>query len=137
MSKDLGISCGLNLHHDASATMCLAGQGEARRHAESVDTGGFHVGQVHHEEGRHEREPSRLDDEAAGKTDYGFLSQTELLQWSSGTCPRRRVDRWHRDGHGARPPFLTDIPSGHVVVSRFVCALCLVIHLCDRYRWLK
>ena len=35
----------------------------------SVDTGGFQVGPVHHEEGLHEREPSRLDDEAAGETE--------------------------------------------------------------------
>ena len=41
------------------------GQSEARRHVESEDTGSFQVGPVRHEEGRHEREPSQLDDEAA------------------------------------------------------------------------
>ena len=45
------------------------GQGEARRHAESVDTGGIQVRPVRHEEGRHEREPRRLDDETAGKAE--------------------------------------------------------------------
>ena len=68
VAKDLeycvGISCGLNLHLDASATMCFGqpqgiGQGEARRHAESVDTGGFQIWPVHHEESRHERESRR------------------------------------------------------------------------------
>ena len=39
------------------------GQGETRRHA--VDTGGFPVRPIRHEEGRHERESSRLDGEAA------------------------------------------------------------------------
>ena len=70
VAKDLGIACGLDLHLDASATMCLVkshriGQNEARRHAEPVDTGGFQVGPVHHEEGRYGRESSRLYDEAA------------------------------------------------------------------------
>ena len=46
-----------------------SGQGEARRHAEPVDTGGFQAGPVHHEEGRHERESSRPDDEAATETE--------------------------------------------------------------------
>ena len=40
-----------------------AGQSEACPHAEPVNTGGFQVGQVRHEEGRHEREPLRLNDE--------------------------------------------------------------------------
>ena len=70
VAKDLEISCELILHLDASSTMCQpqrTGQSEARRHAGSVDTGGFHVRPVRHEEGRHEREPSRLNDETAGK----------------------------------------------------------------------
>ena len=46
-----------------------SGQGEARRRAESVDTGGIQIWPVHHEESRHEREPSRLDDETAGKAE--------------------------------------------------------------------
>ena len=51
VAKDLGILCGLNLHLDASATMGLVnrrgdGQSEARRHAESVDTGGIQVRQA-------------------------------------------------------------------------------------------
>ena len=46
-----------------------SGQGEARRRAESVDTGGIQIWLVHHEESRHEREPSRLDDETAGKAE--------------------------------------------------------------------
>ena len=73
VAKDLGIFCELNLHLDASATMGLVnrrdtGQSEARRHAESVDTGGIQVRQVRHEEGRHEREPSRFNDETATET---------------------------------------------------------------------
>ena len=54
----------VSLHLDASATMCLVnrrGLGEAK-HMQKLDTGGFHVGPVHHEEGRHERESIRLDD---------------------------------------------------------------------------
>ena len=51
VAKDLGILCGLNLHLDASATM-----------------GGIQVRQVRHEEGRHEREPSRFNDETAAET---------------------------------------------------------------------
>ena len=43
------------------------GQGEARRHAESVETGGIQVRQVRSTEGRHEREPSRLDDETSAE----------------------------------------------------------------------
>ena len=63
ITKDMGVSCGLNLHLDASARMCLvnrrgSGQSEARRHAESVDTGGFQIRRVLHEESRHEREPN-------------------------------------------------------------------------------
>ena len=39
VAKDMGISCGLNLHLDASATVCLVnrrGLGKARQYAESV-----------------------------------------------------------------------------------------------------
>ena len=66
VAKDLGISCGLNLHLDASVTMCLVnrrglGKSEARRHAESVDTGGLQIGPIYHEESRHERESRRPD----------------------------------------------------------------------------
>ena len=60
ITKDMGMSCGLNLHLDGSATMCLVkrpGQGKARRCAEPVDTGGFQSRVIRHEEGRHEREP--------------------------------------------------------------------------------
>ena len=32
------------------------------------------------------------------------------------------VDRWNRDGHCARFVRLLDIPSGHIVVSSFVCS---------------
>ena len=39
------------------------------------------------------------------------------------TGPRRSVDRWYRDGHCARPLRLPVIPSGHIAVSSFVCAL--------------
>ena len=34
---------------------------------ESVDTGGIQVRKVRHEEGRHEREPSRLNDETSAE----------------------------------------------------------------------
>ena len=59
VAKELGILCGLNLHLDASATM-----GWAQR---STSTGGIQVRQVRHEEGRHEREPSRFNDETAAE----------------------------------------------------------------------
>ena len=48
------------LGNDGLGQSQRAGQSEARRHAESVDTGAIQVRQVRHEEGRHEREPSRL-----------------------------------------------------------------------------
>ena len=63
-----GISCGLNLHLDASATMCLVnrrGLGKAKH----VDVQSLCIretsksGLVGHEEGGHEREPTQLDDE--------------------------------------------------------------------------
>ena len=42
------------------------------------------------------------------------------------------VDLWYRDGHCARLLRLPDIPSGHIVVSKFcVCSQCLVIECCD------
>ena len=62
MASDLGTVCGFTLPLGASATMGLAntrgfGQGDTRRHAELVDTGGIQVGRV--------RQPLyRLDDEA-------------------------------------------------------------------------
>ena len=74
VAKDLGTSCRLNLHSDASATMCLVNRGglgkaKARQHAESVDTGGIPVRPVRHEEGWLQREPSRLDDETVAATE--------------------------------------------------------------------
>ena len=74
VAKDLGTVCGLNLHLDATATMCLVnrrgtGQSEARRHAQSVDTGGFQILPAHDEESRHEHESRRLDDETTGKAE--------------------------------------------------------------------
>ena len=45
------------------------GQGEACRHAELVDTRIFQVRTVRHEESRHMREPSRLDDETAAEAE--------------------------------------------------------------------
>ena len=41
----------------------------------------------------------------------------------AATCPRESVDWWYRDGHRGRLLRHPDIPSGHIVVSRFVCAL--------------
>ena len=58
------------LSNNVPAQSQRAGQSEAIRHAELVDTGGFQVGLIHHEEGRHERESSRLDDEAATEIEY-------------------------------------------------------------------
>ena len=54
---DLGISCRLNLHLDASATMRLVnriGQCETCRHGKPLDTGGFHIRPVSHEKGQHD-----------------------------------------------------------------------------------
>ena len=56
------------LGNDGLGQSQRAGQSEARRHAESVDAGGIQVRQVRHEEGRHEREPSRFNDETAAET---------------------------------------------------------------------
>ena len=56
------------LSNDVLGQQQRIGQGEARRHAEFVETGGIIQGrQVRHEEGRHEREPSRLNDETAAE----------------------------------------------------------------------
>ena len=68
VAKDLGISWGLNLHLDASATMCLAnrrGLGKAKH----VDMQNLWIqeasksGRFVTKTGRHEREPSRLNAE--------------------------------------------------------------------------
>ena len=69
----MGISCGLNLHLDASATRCLVnrrGLGKAKH----VDMQNLRLevskaGRTRHEEGRHERESRRPDDKAAGKAE--------------------------------------------------------------------
>ena len=61
-----------------------------------------------------------------------------MFQRSSGTCPRGSVDRWHRDGHRARLLRLPDIPfRTHCGVQFCLCSQCLVIHLRDRFQWLK
>ena len=54
-----------NLHGQSQRS----GQGEARRHAESVDTEGFQIWRVLHEESRHERESRRPDDETTGEAE--------------------------------------------------------------------
>ena len=74
VAKDLGLSCGLNLHLDASATMCLVnrrGLGKAK-HVDMQNLWiqeGFQFWPVHHEEIWHERESRRPDDETAGKAE--------------------------------------------------------------------
>ena len=65
VAKDLGISCGLNLHLDASATLCLVNR-RCLGKAKHVDMQNLWL---RHEESRHEREPSRLDDKPAGKAE--------------------------------------------------------------------
>ena len=72
VAKDLGIPCGLNLHLDASAMMCLVncrGLGKAKH----VDMQNLWIQEAsksgRSEEGRHEGEPSRLNDEAAAETE--------------------------------------------------------------------
>ena len=74
VANDLGISCGLNLYLETPATVCLVNRGgldksKARRYAEPVDPGGFQVRPVRHEESRHEREASRLDDETCAEAE--------------------------------------------------------------------
>ena len=100
VAKDLGISCGLNLHLDAPATVCLVnrrglGKAKARRHAEPVDTGDFQVGPVHHEEGRHERESSRLDDEAATETENRTTDEPHGLRVHEDwwRCTEESIDK--------------------------------------------
>ena len=56
------------------------GQGDARRHAESVDTGGIQVRQVRHEEGRHEREPSLYNDETDAEIDNSAAHEHDGLR---------------------------------------------------------
>ena len=60
VAKDLGIVCGLNLHLDATATMCLVnrrgfGQSATRGYAELMDTRDLQVRNVRHEEQRGEQ----------------------------------------------------------------------------------
>ena len=74
VAKDLGISCGLNLHLDASATMCLVkpqGTGQAKHGdmqnlwiQEASKSGRFITKKV----GTNVK-PSRLHDEAGGETE--------------------------------------------------------------------
>ena len=84
VAKDLGISCGLNLQLDASATMCL----------ESVDTGVFQIGSVHQEESRHERESSRPHDETDWQRRRSSSSwASEATNSREMTWTQGRVDR--------------------------------------------
>ena len=60
VAKDLGISCGLNpspgcLSNNVLGQPWRSGQSKARRYAELVDTGGFQVRPV-----RHEESPARM-----------------------------------------------------------------------------
>ena len=74
VAKDLEIVCGLNLHLDATATMCKVnrrGQGKAK-HVDMqnpVHAGGTQAKKTHPEESRYEREPRRVNDETDGETE--------------------------------------------------------------------
>ena len=73
VAKDLGIACGLSLHLDATATMCLVNRRGLGK-AEHVDMQNLWVQEatkskkVRHEEDVFEREPRRLDDETTTGT---------------------------------------------------------------------
>ena len=73
VAKDLGILCGLSLHLDASTTMGLVnrrGLGKAKH----VDMQNLWIqeasksGRYVTKKGRHEREPSRFNDETTAET---------------------------------------------------------------------
>ena len=61
-SRQLRVTCGLNLHlrlcNIVLGQSQRTGQSQTRRRAELVDTGGFQVWQVRHEEGWHECDSS-------------------------------------------------------------------------------
>ena len=62
-----------------------AGQSEARRHAESVDTGGIQVRQVRHEEGRHEPLPKPKIEQLKSLMGYEFVKgETGALKGRAG-----------------------------------------------------
>ena len=67
VAKDLVKSSGLS--NDVLGQPQRTGQGEARRHAVYMDTGGIQVRKVRHEESRHECEPSRPNHETAAETE--------------------------------------------------------------------
>ena len=62
VAKDMGIECKLTQHLPQFGQPQETGESETRRCAVPVDRGGFQVREICHKEGRHEREPRRLDD---------------------------------------------------------------------------
>ena len=95
VAKDLGISCGLNLHLDASATMCLVNhRGLAKRSTSTCRICGHS-----HEEGRHEREPSRVNDETLVS---GWV-RCDIRHTAMGASLKKQVamgDRRHDEDQG-------------------------------------
>ena len=75
------------------------GQGETRRHAKLMDTGGIRVENVRHEESLHEREPRRLDDEAdaeiGNRGAYEFYGLRFVEKYLKRARSSPRVGRSH------------------------------------------
>ena len=110
LARDLGIMCGLTMHLGASATMGLVnprGLGRAKHvHMQSL---WIQKASIRREESRHEREPRRLDDEAAAGTEpraadenYGlrvreaplgrdWSRDARRLNWQQGAEPSLNV----------------------------------------------
>ena len=89
VAKDQGIPCGLNLHLDASATMCFVnrkGLGKAKH----VDMQNLWIQEASKSGSSraksHERKPSRLDDETAAKTEGRATHEYHGLRVPESWC---------------------------------------------------
>ena len=93
MAKDMGIECKLTQHLPQFGQPQETGESETRRCAVPVDRGGFQVREICHKEGRHEREPRRLDDQAT----TGAKDRTAEDDHGLRVCRAPTVNeyRWH------------------------------------------
>ena len=123
--KDLEISCGLNLHLGASATICLVNRRELGK-TKHVDMQNLWI-QEASKSGRFVTKkvgtgvtPADLQTKPLPKPKIEHLMNFMGSEFMVVSHVPRGV---YRHGHCARLLRFPDIPSGHIVVSSFVCAL--------------